>query len=114
MSRRKKNLMTAVDLLPNDLRLALPALNSQAGIRDPIVYAKFRSRDSGWVWYVTEGSPQDNDFLFFGLVIGLDEEWGYFSHSELTESWPPWESPIERDVHFKPDYLRRVMAREHC
>ena len=114
MTRRRKNPMTAVDLLSNDMRLALPALNSQAGIRDPIVYAKFRSRDSGWVWYVTEGSPQDNDFLFFGLVIGLDEEWGYFSHSELTERWPPWSFPIERDVHFKADCLSRVMAREHC
>src|SRR5215470_9594078 len=33
MTRRKTNPMTAVDLLPNYLRLALPALNSQAGIR---------------------------------------------------------------------------------
>ena len=34
----------------------------------------------------------------FSILSGLDEEWGYFSHSELTESWPPWESPIESCV----------------
>jgi len=59
---------------------------------------------------VTEGSPQDDDFLFFGLVIGLEIEWGYFSLSELTEARPPWE--IERDLDFKPTNLSRVVTRE--
>jgi Protein of unknown function (DUF2958) len=108
-----KNSMPVIDLLPRELCRALPPLNSQEGISDPIVYAKFVSRESSWVWYVTEGSPQGDDFLFFGLVIGLEAEWGNFSLSELAKS-PPWEFPIERDLHFTADRLSRVMAREQC
>ena len=114
MIGHKKNPMPVIDLLSIALRKDLPPLNSQEGISDPIVHAKFLSRDSEWVWYVTEGSPQDDDFLFFGFVIGLEEEWGYFLLSELTEARAPWEFPIERDLHFKPECLSRVMAREHC
>ena len=114
MIGHKKNPMPVIDLLPIELRKDLPLLNSQEGISDPIVHAKFLSRDSEWVWYVTEGSPQDDDFLFFGFVIGLEEEWVYFLLSELTEARAPWEFPIERDLHFKPECLSRVVAREHC
>jgi len=106
--------MPIIDLLPSELRKALPPLDSQEGISDPIVHARFLSRDSNWVWYVTEGSAQDDDFLFFGFVIGLEKEWGYFSLPELTEARAPWEFPIERDLHFNPACLSRVMAREHC
>jgi hypothetical protein len=105
--------MPIIDLLPIEMRKALPPLNSQQGISDPIVHAKFLSRDSNWVWYVTEGSPQDDDFLFFGFVVGVEKEWGYFSLFELTEARPPWEFPIERDLHFKPECLSRVRAKEH-
>ena len=101
-----------IDLFPRELRNALPPLDSQEGVSDPIVYARFQSRDTNWIWYVTEGSPQDEDFLFFGLVIGLEIEWGYFSLSELTEARPPGEFPIERDLDFKPTSLSRVVTRE--
>ena len=52
---------------------------------------KFFTPDSSWTWYATEGSAVDEngvilqegkdkleaDFLFFGLVIGFEEELGY-------------------------------------
>jgi hypothetical protein len=114
MIESEKNPMPILDLLPSELRGALPPLNSQEGISDPVVYAKFVSRESGWSWYVTEGSPQGDDFLFFGLVIGLEAEWGNFSLSEMTKPRLPWEFPIERELHFKADCLSRVIAREHC
>ena len=103
--------MPATDIFPNELRQTLPPLRSQEGTRDPIVYLRFFS-GSSWVWYVTEGSPEDDDFIFFGFVIGLEEEWGHFSLSELTEARGPSGFPIERDLHFKPDRFSRVMA-EH-
>jgi hypothetical protein len=56
--------------------------------------------------------PQDDDFLFFGFVIGADKEWRAFSLSELTEARPPWECPIERDLSFKPECLSRAMRGE--
>ena len=61
MIEPKKNSMPVIDLLPSELRRALPPLNSQEGISDPIVYAKFVSRESNWVWNVTEGSQQGDE-----------------------------------------------------
>jgi len=36
-----------------------------------MVYAKFFLPGTGWTWYVTEGSPQGEEFLFFGFVVGM-------------------------------------------
>ena len=47
------------------------------------MYAKFFLPGTGWTWYVTEGSQQEGDFLFFGFVVGLESEFGYFLLSEL-------------------------------
>ena len=103
--------MPVMDIFPSELRKIVPPLNSQEGIGDPIVYLKFTH--SGWTWYVTEGSPEDDDFIFFGFVIGLDEEWGDFSLSELTEARDPLGRPVQRDLHFEPARFSRIMARQH-
>ncbi|PYS46651.1 MAG: hypothetical protein DMG13_29530 [Acidobacteria bacterium] len=104
--------MPVRDIFPNGVRQSLPPLHSQEGLSDPIVHLKFFTRDADWSWYVTEGSPKGDDFVFFGFVVGLEEEWGHFSLSELTEARGPSGFPIERDLHFKPDRFSRVMA-EH-
>jgi Protein of unknown function (DUF2958) len=77
---------------------------------DPVVYVRFFT-SSGVIWYVTEGSPGDDDFVFFGFVVGPDEEWGEFSLSELTDC-ARLGVPIERDVHFKPERLSHVKSRK--
>lgn len=105
--------MEAVDLFPTELHNTLPRLNSQEGIRDPIVHHRFFTRDSDWIWYVTEGSPEKDDFIFFGFVLGVEQEWGQFSLSELNEVRGPSEHPIERDLDFKPACLSEVLARDH-
>jgi len=101
------------NIFPNKIRRTLPPLGSQEGIRDPVVHMKFFTRDTEWAWYVTEGSPEDEDFIFFGFVIGFEEEWGNFSLSELTELRDRSGFPIERDLHFEPASFRRIMAREN-
>jgi hypothetical protein len=58
----------------NELRAKLAALYAQEAEADPIVYAKFFLPGTAWTWYVPEGSPQENDFLFFGFVVGLESE----------------------------------------
>ena len=105
--------MSVTEIFPNELRKTLPPLNSQEGVRDPIVHLKSRTTDSSWIWYVTEGSPEDDDFIFFGFVVGLEEEWGHFSLSELAEASAPWERRVERDPHFQPDCFSQIIAREH-
>ena len=76
-------------LLPESLKERMPALYSQEQKRDPLVVCKFFDPVGSWTWYATEGSPVDEDgyydtekekvdFMFFGLVVGLATEVGYF------------------------------------
>ena len=73
----------------------------------------------GWTWYAIEGSPVDEngyfdtdkakvDFLFFGLVSGVDVELGYFALSELQSIRGKLGLPVERDRHFAPTRLSAV------
>jgi hypothetical protein len=87
-------------LLDDALRSALPKLRGQDGSKDPTVFAKFFFPASGWTWFVTEGEPNANDFLFFGHVIGFEPEWGYFSLSEL-EGVEIGDLRVERDIYFE-------------
>mgnify|MGYP001577236778 FL=1 len=65
---------------------------------------------SGWYWFATdagykqdsviEGKVHNGDQIWFGLVQGFEEEWGYFSTAELKAQgnrvWPI----KERDLPF--------------
>lgn len=54
----------------------IPAIRSINGKLAPVieVYESF----TGWYWFVTERTPdRDNPDECFGLVIGLEKEWGY-------------------------------------
>ena len=57
---------------------------------------------SGWYWFGTEktgeqdsvidGMTYKNDAIWFGLVQGFEEEWGYFSQAEIESLKPKtWE-----------------------
>ncbi len=97
-------------LLTAELRRRLPPLYSQENTEDPTVHCKFFTPDSSWTWLATEGSEEDGDFRFFGYVIGLEEEWGYFVLSELESARGPMGLPIERDLYFKPGPFSEVLA----
>ena len=101
-----------MNLLPEEVRKQLPPLYSQEHVKDPVVQVKFFTPDSSWTWYATEGSEQDDDFLFFGYVIGHENEWGYFVLSELEAARGPLGLPIERDLHFKPAPMSQVLSAE--
>lgn len=58
-----------MELLPAELRASLPALYSQEGNSDPTVHVKFFSPYTDWTWFATEGSPEEDDFIFFGYVV---------------------------------------------
>jgi hypothetical protein len=105
--------------LTQALRTSLPALYSQENTPDPRVVCKFFTPDAGWTWYVIEGSPVDAngyydtdkpkvDFLFFGLVSGLEVELGYFSLSELQSIRGRLGLPVERDRYFEPTRLSAI------
>lgn len=101
------------DLLPPEIELLIPALYSteETPTRDKIVVAKYFSPYSNWLWLVVEGNREGEDYIFFGLVYGLEKEWGYFSLSEL-ESAKKGEIPlVERDLYFKPVKLSEIEAK---
>ena len=100
-----------MELLPAELRAQLPTRYSQEKVTDRIVYVKFFSPYSNWTWFATEGSPEEDDFLFFGYVIGFEEEWGYFSLNEMQSAMRGPLPLIERDLHFEPGPFSQVLAR---
>jgi hypothetical protein len=56
----------------------VPAVRSINGKLVPVIeaYESF----TGWYWFVTERTPdRDNPDECFGLVIGLEKEWGYIN-----------------------------------
>ena len=74
-----------------------------------MVHAKFFMPGTGWIWYVTEGSPQEEDFLFFGFVVGLESEFGYFLLSELESVRNKLDLGVERDLAFREGRLTDVV-----
>ena len=66
---------------------------------------KFFTPDSNWSFYASEFNGDD---IFFGLVIGFEAEFGYFSLSELESVRGPLGLPIERDLHFDPKSLKEL------
>ena len=98
-----------MELLPAEIRALLPALYAQSECSDAIAYIKFFTPDSNWTWYITEFDGEDT---FFGLVVGFDEELGYFSLSELQEYRGALGIVIERDLHFKPTQLSQLRRQQ--
>jgi len=96
-------------LLTEELRARLPPLYSQEAEAEPMVYVKFFMPSTGWTWYVTEGSPQDEDFLFFGFVVGLESEFGYFLLSELESVHNQLGLGVERALAFREGRLTDVV-----
>lgn len=94
-------------LLTKEVIASLPPLYSQEKVKDPVVPVKFFSPLGSWTWYAYEGQPEGDDFIFFGYVVGHENELGYFSLKEL-ESVGPFGLGIERDLHWRPKKLSEV------
>lgn len=98
-----------MELLPPELQENLPKLYSQEKSDDPIVYLKFFFPAADWTWFVTEGEAEDDDFTFFGCVIGFEREWGYFSLRELEEI-NVHSLTVERDPNFRREKFSVCLA----
>ena len=109
------NKIRGMKLLPKEIREQLPELYAQDGKGGrAVAYLKLFTPDSGFSWWITEGSPikDDNenevDYHMFGLVEGQCKELGYVSLSELEEIRGPMGLPIERDLWWKPKTLEEI------
>ena len=105
-----------MDLLPQEIKESLPVLYIQESEKDPMVHIKYFDPTGSWTWYVLEGEEVDNDFLFFGFVIGHEAELGYFKLSDLQIAKQGVRGlsglPIERDLTFAPCRLSEVKKQQ--
>ena len=126
--RRQQELFDGTNLLPEILKERMPVLYSQEHEQDPFVVVKYFDPVGSWTWYATEGSPVDEDgyydthkpkvdYLFFGLVVGFEQELGYFSLHDLNTAKEGLRGvhalPIERDVWFRAQRLSEVRRRHN-
>lgn len=95
-------------LLPKYISKKIPALYSQEHNKDPVVHAKIFDPLSNWTWFVIEFDGHDQ---CFGLVNGLDLEWGYFTLSELERVRNRWGIKLERDMHFSPEPTSKIIEK---
>lgn len=103
-------------LLTEELKAKLPKLYSQEKNPNPAIVCKFFTPWSNWTWYVTEGQEEidedtkqkTGDWLFFGLVDGMERELGYFRLSELESIKGPFGLKIERDLYFGKKNLKDI------
>ena len=94
-----------MNLLSKEVEAKLPPLGDQDGLGyDALAHVKLFTPDSNWTWYATEYDPEQR--LFFGLVIGFEQELGYFTLDELEAARGPLGLPIERELHFEPKPLK--------
>ena len=100
---------TGENLLDPISRENLPCLYSgeDKGL-DSLALVKFFTPDSSWTWYASEFDGED---IFYGLVIGFEIEFGYFSLSELQSVRGPLGLSIERDLYYQPISLRELRDR---
>ncbi len=84
-----------MQLLTKELRQKFETLGSQENNPDPIVIAKYFY--GSWNWLSTEYDPVTQ--IFFGYVIGHENEWWYFSLVELESYRGKFWVNIERDLY---------------
>jgi hypothetical protein len=96
-----------MNLLTKEIEKQIPPLYSQDGKgNEAIAYAKFFTPDANWTWFATEYDPKTRQF--FGLVVGMETELGYFSLDDLEKARGPLGLSIERDLHFVPKALGEI------
>ncbi len=96
-------------LLTKAIEKQLPALYANEEVEDSKLIVKFFTPDSNWTWWASEFDPEQR--LFFGLVDGLEREWGYFSLDELESARGPLGLKIERDMWWTPVKASELEAR---
>ena len=75
---------------------------SKEDLEDPIVLAKFTTKDASYTWYITQLIEEEQ--LFYGYIVGDFKEWGYIPFKELLneEAHIDIGEPAKQDMDFVP------------
>ena len=107
MLRDNKEKPKMMELLPDELKEKFKKypLYSQDGVKEKKVVCKFFNPYGVGTWYALEGEPLgEDDFEFFGYVSLLENEFGYFTLSELKSiQKSEGLATIERDLFLKDE-----------
>ena len=88
-------------LLTQELVDRFQQVGRQEDKSDPIIIAKFFNPTGAGTWYATEYNPSDKTFYGYVSIFGdWNDEWGYFSLTELESLKGPFGLGIERDLYF--------------
>ena len=88
-------------LLTLELINTFEKVGRQEEVKDHLVITKFFNPTGAGTWYATEYNPESK--IFFGYVSifnDWNDEWGYFSLTELESLKGPFGLGIERDLYF--------------
>jgi hypothetical protein len=98
--------------IPEELRANIPQLGEASEQEDPMVWVKLSSEALGTTWYIIGAQWLDTDAIFYGYIVGWDEQHTYFNLSDLELLSVQEGVPIEYDSTFTPCRLSEVVARE--
>jgi hypothetical protein len=88
-------------LLTVELINTFERVGRQEEVKDPLVIAKFFNPTGAGTWYATEYDPETKMFFGYVSIFGDEnDEWGYFSLTELESLKGPFGLGIERDLYF--------------
>ena len=94
-------IINSMQLLTEELAKRFSEVGSQENEKDPIVIAKFFNPCGAGTWYATEYDPEEKIFFGYVSIFGdWNDEWGYFSLTELESLKGPFGLGIERDIYF--------------
>ena len=98
-----------MELLPDELRQRLPPLHSQDQAVEPMVWIHYQIGTTSIHWYVIEGQPEGDDFVFFGFVADRNPDFRMFRLSELKDRRGLFDERVVRDEDFVPGMLTDVV-----
>lgn len=97
-------------LLTQELVDRFQQVGRQEDKSDPVIIAKFFNPTGAGTWYATEYNPSDKTFYGYVSIFGdWNDEWGYFSLTELESLKGPYGLGIERDIYFQETPSSKVI-----
>jgi len=108
--------MARKQITPTKVEMArLPKLyaTEKTPCEEKLAVLKFFDPCGRGTWYAVEGQEEEGDLCLFGWVaspLGPDcDEWGYFSLNELASVRNRLGLGIERDMHFRPTPIEKLI-----
>lgn len=112
-----------MDLLPSELKAKIPPIGATEGQGGKAkIVVKYFLPGTGWTWYATEGQEEQGDFTFWGVVVGMETEYGYWMLSELQGLKVPLKLngqiirgryfTVERDLYYQDHTIGEILDLE--